>query len=509
MKERSKLFVREFVEYLNQTKIMKVNEVRENTGTLTIPAFNVEIEKQNLKAFWRAFYTILFGENSNTMFFIVNAQSKEILESYLIWSDSGKYPSIVEILDMNALRITYDHLSNLEMLFEAIKPLIKDKYDCNLGNIAVIDNNVFNLIEKKTGNNQNPLYVASVLMDILSDLDGALFKSFPSIRFIEFMKSMRIFLNNTTFEQLHSALSDTFPDLDILFCIMFKDINIPFGIKSEKGKIAVKSYPMETIPKGTAMQDYFNSFSPKYPNKIAFMVTAEKINEIISNISDLELPPSKERFNWILQIIIFFYRQVERDWWISPRPKFENGFVRLIFRMFGYNINPEKLVHWLIPELLTSIVYRNFGLKSNLLMILGGKKTKTECIFIKTANYQINSIEPVDLTPYGIKMDAIHKIGEEGLRKIHTECSKSRGFVSAVIFIDKKLVKTLLESYIVDLHDDGFRSLRHFTQTLSHFKSTDNFQIFPKIPLHRSITEYSTGKNAKYLLDMITEIYEF
>ena len=131
MKERSKLFVREFVEYLNQTKIMKVNEVRENTGTLTIPAFNVEIEKQNLKAFWRAFYTILFGENSNTMFFIVNAQSKEILESYLIWSDSGKYPSIVEILDMNALRITYDHLSNLEMLFEAIKPLIKTS-DCNL-----------------------------------------------------------------------------------------------------------------------------------------------------------------------------------------------------------------------------------------------------------------------------------------------------------------------------------------------------------------------------------------
>ena len=42
-------------------------------------------------------------------------------------------------------------------------------------------------------------------------------------------------------------------------------------------------------------------------------------------------------------------------------------------------------------------------------------------IFIKTANYQINSIEPVDLTPYGIKMDA-HKISEEGL-KIHTECS--------------------------------------------------------------------------------------
>ena len=54
---------------------------------------------------------------------------------------------------------------------------------------------------------------------------------------------------------------------------MFKDINIPFGIKSEKGKIAVKSYPMEMIPKGTAMQDYFNSFLPKYPNKIAFMVT--------------------------------------------------------------------------------------------------------------------------------------------------------------------------------------------------------------------------------------------
>ena len=87
------------------------------------------------------------------------------------------------------------------MLFYSIKHLIKDKYDCILGNIAVIDNNVFNLIEKKTGNNQNPLYVASVLMDILSDLDGALFKSFPSIRFIEFMKSMRIFLNNTTFEQ--------------------------------------------------------------------------------------------------------------------------------------------------------------------------------------------------------------------------------------------------------------------------------------------------------------------
>ncbi len=509
IEESLKKFITEFAAYTSKTKGQKVYDLNKESGKITLPIVDLEMENQNVKAFWRAFYSLIFGENCSSIFFLVNQQASEIEKIILIWSESGKYPQNVEFLDKNALRISYAHLESLEMLYEAIKPLVKDKYNCNLANIYIIDKSVFEEVNHSLSEKCDFLCTLSILADAFIDPNSNRVRYYPKNDLVEFLIALKKFLNNASFASLYQIYKSSIPEMDVLFSFLFNGVVIPFGITISKKEFTLKSYELDKIPEDTATQDFFDNFITKYNHKISFLVSANKIKELITNLCQLEIPPTKERLNWFLQSAIFAYRQMERDWWISPRPKFQNGFVRLLFRMMGYNVNPQKLAHWVIPELIISMFNRNFGLKNRMIMILGEKKAIPVYLLVEAKNATIEKIEPLQhLDP--AKFPVLdQKLTLEKLRLIRSEFSKSHGFINAVVYIDKKLIKSLLEIIIVDLHYNGMRPLKNITNTFSLFKDKNGFLMYPIVPLYNGLLNYSGNQNIKWMLDIITEIYEF
>jgi hypothetical protein len=233
---------------------------------------------------------------------------------------------------------------------------------------------------------------------------------------------------------------------------------------------------------------------------------------LLSNTFELDIPIDQERFKLLLQKFLYGFRSFENKWYMIPRPKIYNNLNRFIVRLLGFNINLKKLSHWAIPEQIFNLFNLYFGLNYRLLLIFTSvtktsiKKTDylnyafKSAILLEVENKKLVSIKSISKNEL-ILEDIINK-----LDTIHAKTSSKYGYISAVMNIDKSLLRRIIGSFGIKLS-----KYRPFSKSKAYkmLRKEQYFNIYPELPPYKLIKDKGMVSLLKIILPIIIDKHEF
>ncbi|MBY8987345.1 MAG: hypothetical protein KGD61_02735, partial [Candidatus Lokiarchaeota archaeon] len=194
------------------------------------------------------------------------------------------------------------------------------------------------------------------------------------------------------------------------------------------------------------------------------------------------------------------------NWNMFPKPKINNILLRFLIRLFGININIKKLSHWAIPDFLFDLSATYIGLNANLLLILtdkitdSSKQTSTELFIFRVEKGSIKKLDYIN------NQELINKTNQQSLESIRLVISEQYGFISNVLMVDKYLIKTILNAFLIDFHKISIFSLLKVIKLL---KNSRYFQLYPEIPPYTLLKKKRSISFLKDLLSIFIDKHEF
>ncbi|GAG85636.1 unnamed protein product, partial [marine sediment metagenome] len=172
------------------------------------------------------------------------------------------------------------------------------------------------------------------------------------------------------------------------------------------------------------------------------------------------------------------------------------------------NVNLKKLSYWAIPELICNIHNSLWGLSNKIIIIFtnlesSNKGKSNEQVFLKDSisnaylieifNGKLKKISLLD------KSDIISDNQLNSLSNIRNILSSKFGYISSVISIDKSLIKSIIQNFLLNLNRfNPFAKLI----TIRKFQNQNYFNIYPKNTLVQKL-------KIRNLLPILIDKYEF
>ena len=221
---------------------------------------------------------------------------------------------------------------------------------------------------------------------------------------------------------------------------------------------------------------------------------------------EAEMPPNKEKLKLLFQKVLYGIRSYDLYWNMFPKPKVNNILLRFLIRLLGINLNLKKLSHWAIPDFLFDLGDTYIGLNANLLLVLtdnnkdNSKQTSTVLILFRIENGSIKKLDHIN------DQELITKINQQSLESVRLVISEQFGFISNVLMVDKHLVKTILNAFLIDFHKISIFSL---LKVIKLFKNPRYFQLYPKIPPFTLLKKKRSIFLLKDLLSIVIDKHDF
>jgi hypothetical protein len=198
-----------------------------------------------------------------------------------------------------------------------------------------------------------------------------------------------------------------------------------------------------------------------------------------------------------------------------PQPKVYNSLRRFLVRLFGLNLNLKKVSHWAIPEMTFNAIQSYLGLNSKILIIITdiGKFKKTKslnsslltkgfkyALIFELENGTVKNIAPID------KIEVFPDNKFAGYEDLRVRFSDKFGYISAIINVDKLVLKEIIGSFGSQLS-----KVRPFTKfkALKLLKNRIYFNIYPELPPFRVIRDISIKQLVKTFLPIFIDKHEF
>ena len=216
------------------------------------------------------------------------------------------------------------------------------------------------------------------------------------------------------------------------------------------------------------------------------------------------MPPNKEKLKILFQKLLYGIRSYDSNWSMYPKPRLNNFLLRFLIRLLGVNFNLKKLSHWAIPDFIFDLSDTYLGLIADLLLILTDKtnlkQASTEIFLVRIENSTIKQFDYIN------KTELNNKVSQQSLESVKVELSKQFGFISHVLMMDKNLIKTILNVFLIDFHKISIIS---FLKVIKQLKNPRYFQVYPEIPPFISLKKRSSISILKDLLSIFIDKHDF
>jgi len=357
-------------------------------------------------------------------------------------------------------------------------------------------------------------FVRSILDLIQTSFENNLFSIYPEPNFLRFYKKCIASLNGIRLSNVFSYIESSFPAFNTL--LILNSTRLPIALKlikkngnSNDSEIDIKLTSLEgeryKLNRKSHKTDFKLIQSDFNVDKIVNL-DQNPFLLFLSELFETEIPPGREKLKLLLQKALYGIRSYDLIWNMFPKPNINKFLLRFLIRLLGINLNLKKLSHWAIPDFLFNLGTTYFGLNATLLLVLTDKSknkskhTSTKLILFRIENGSIINLEYIN------NQELLTKINLQPLESVRIILSEKFGFISNVLMVDKYLIKTILNAFLINFHRISMFSLLKVIKLL---KNPRYFQLYPEIPPYILLKKKGGISFLKYLLSIVIDKHDF
>jgi hypothetical protein len=517
----------------NWSKILNFNaniEIIEESNLpkkkVRIPLTPIKVDANILYYLFELLYPKFINDQQNILDIIISNDGNEILKVILYKTKKAGIHESFQILLNDIIDFQLKYVKNLDDFdeqFSKIQISLIEKTGLRISSIRIFKKKAIDIINKYCENIEEfSIYeFLNRFMDLVQNLfEKDIFYIFPRPNIYKFIKEGINLLNGIKFAKIFEFLDEIFLKFNTAFVLSSEKLILILQIrklKSHKGKseiifniFTLKDLEIDT--EGLSIEEILNVIQNKLKSDNVYYLNQNNLMNLLLDVFELDFPIAKEGIQLLLQKGLFGLRSFENIWYMVPRPKVYKSLIRFFVRLLGININLKKISHWAIPELIFNTLDLYLGLKYKILIILTSLTKKN----MKKADYlnyafehafllEIENRRVVQIIPINNnEIFSDDKINT--LEIIRANTSEKYGFVSAVINIDKSLLREVLDNFGSKL--SKYKPLSK-SKTYKMFKKECYFNIYPKLPPYKLIKDKGMISLFKIVLPILIDKHEF
>lgn len=493
---------------------------------IRIPLTPIKINAYILYHFFKVLYPKFINDQQNILDMIISDDGKELNALYLYETQKAGIHESIEKIPLNLVKYQHKYLKDFDKIFDKVQGDLIKKKQVRISSIRLFKQSAIDILNEYCVDIEE-VPINSFLerfLDLIQKLiEQDLFLIYPEPIIYKFLKELIYFLKDIRLKNLFSFIYDSLPKFNISFLVNSEDLNLILHLQKKSYNFDESYLRINLMTPNDLKIDIDNLNVKEALDLIQEKLKVEKLyyfkqNNIISLLSDLFeliIPPKKQNLEFIIQKLLFGYRSFENDWFMIPRPIIYNHLVRFILRLFGLNLNLKKLSHWAIPDLIFNFLDSYFGLNSKVLFILTDiskhKKLNLKKIeYLKAASeiaflIEIENSTLVKLLPIQ-KREIFSDASNDSLDSLRLKFTETFDFLSAVITIDKSLIRSLVENFIFKHSKLAlFSKLR----VLKMIKKKHYFDMYPEFPPYKLIKKKRVFSLLKLYTPILIDKHEF
>jgi len=490
---------------------------------LQIPLISLDTEGYILYYLFERLYPLFVNDQQNILDIIITDNNHKVLKLILYKTNIAGIHESFQILPSNLIKVKENDLVNIEQFFNKVQSILMKKENLRISLIRIFKKNAIDVINNHCKGLEKLSFYESILrfLNLIQNLSQHDFLYiYPEPNFYSFIKKLISFLNGIKFSNFCEFFYNLLPGFNssivlnsdkLILVLRIKKITYGTGKASLSFNILTPE-DLGIIVENKSPTGLLSQVQIRTKSRNVFLINQRQVISLLLEIFELNFPPTKDKLLLIFQKILFGFRSFENQWYMLPRPKVYNWLRRLKVRLTGINLNLKKVSHWAIPELISSTVDSNIGLKSKVLILITDgarfKKFNLErsnsvnrairyAFLVSLENRRITEFLPLN------RDDLSSNIKIHNLESIKSYISEKNGYVSYVIAMDKRFLEEFFKSNIYKYKP--FSKSKAFKM----LKSNSFFYVFPEPPLYKLLKIKGVSSFIKLFLPVMIDKHEF
>ena len=510
------IFKENWLKILNfNSKVNIIEDPRELKENVRIPLTPNEINPFLLYRLFELLYPKFINDQQNILDIVISDFELDniVFGLYLYETTKPGIHARIKGLPKDSIEIKKEDLRNLDALFNKIQLIIQKDHGIKVSCIRLIKKRAIDLTNSHCERFTKSTYYEFIqsLLDIIQiTLEQELIFIYPEPNILRFLKSSIALLEGIKLSKIFEFIKNVIPSFNALFVINSNNLPILLKIKKEN---TISLHPEIELNLNLLESEKYNLNEQNLlPDLKALQIDFKTDNVInidqsslltfLSELFEMEVPPSKEKAQLILQKLLYGIRSYDLYWNMVPKPIIANTLFRFLIRLFGINLNLKKLSHWAIPDFIFGLIDTYIGLNANILFILTEQRNKSpnsnDFMLVRIENGAINKLEYIN------DKDFLSKVDQESLESIRLSVSENFGFITTVFKVDKFLIKAVLSAFIINFHKTSLFSILKVLKLLKK-----HIQIYPEIPPYTLIKNRRGFSLLKDALSIVIDKHEF
>ena len=502
------------------SKVSIIENPRELDEKVKIPLTPIQIDAFLLYNLFAVLYPRFINEQQNILDIIVSDFDidNNVFGVYLYKTDKPGVHETVKNLPNDLVGINQENLGAMNEIFNKFQSKILKDYGVKINSIRLIKKRGLDLINSHYGkfsNSTNSEIFRSFLDLIQIFLNANLLAMYPEPPVLKFLRNNISLLEGIKLSSIFAFIEDIIPSFNFLVATASNQLSFGINLKKIENNSLNSVIEVRLLP--IDREDYaLNPYGLLTDNKTAqqnfmvnnlFNINLDGLLKFLSELFENEIPFDKEILRLLLQKFLYGIRGYDLQWSTYPKPKAFNTLIRFLIRLIGIDLNLKKLSHWAIPDYIFGLFDTFIGLNAKILLIVTSNNKNNDkanptpiTMLLEIEKGSLKKIKKIT------EKELLSGINQESLDSIRFAYSEKFGFVTNILILNKNLIKTILNTFIFELHKISLFSI---LKILKMLKKPQNFQIYPEIPPYSLLKKKNSFFFMKDLLKIFIDKHNF
>jgi len=510
-------------------KVEDIESARAIKNKLRMPLTPIDIEAYLLYYLFDILYPKFINDQPNVLDIIISDNGIDVLYLYLYETKRAGIHESYQKLPTNIMKDKFFfqkvNLEKIDAFFNKLQLIIADKRKVKISSVRIFKKSAIDIINEycmdiKEISTRD--FFKKIIKLIQTLVEQNLIDIYPEPNILRFLKETMSFLKGIKFVDVFDFLDDLLPVFNVAIVLFSQRQVFILNVIKKLTQSEIPEYSIEfTTPEELgvdldditrvkivdAVKEHMN------PDNMYFL-NQDDLVSLFLDVFELDVPLAKEQFQLILQKILYGLRTYERNWFKEPRAK-NKTLKRFFIKMLNINLDVNKISHWVIPETIMNLLNSYFGLKSKILVIYTDNENTNssnakpedylDIAFKKGLLLEIENGSLTNLIPIE-KHLIISDNNINTIEAIKIRFAEMQGYLSAVITIDRSLLKKVINDFMINFSKSKLLSK---LKTLKMVKNPNLFTIYPEFPLFKLLKESGNLSLLKTLSSISIDLHEF
>ena len=511
------------------SKVDNLNDAKAIKEKVRIPLTPINIEAYLLYYLFDLLYPKFINDQQNVLDIIISDDGNDILKLYLYETKKAGIHESYQRLPLNVMKDKFlfqkVNLEKIDAFFNKLQLIIAEKKKVKISSVRIFKKGAIEIINEYCVNIEESStrdFIRNMIELTQTIIEQDLFYMFPEPNILIFLKESMKFLKGIRFVDIFDFIDDLLPNFNIAVVFFSKKQTFILKLIKELNQYEKIDYIIEiTTPEDLSLdlndltkEKIMSAVKESVNSDVVYLFNQDDLISLLLDIFELNVPLEKEKFQLIMQKILYGLRTYERNWYKIPRAK-NTTLKRFFIKLLNVNLDAKKISHWAIPEIIMSLINSHFGLKSKILIIYTDIQNSNiinlnpedylDMAFRKGSLLEIENGSVINIVQ--IKKDLIISNDKiNSIDAIKLRFTETQDHISAVISIDRSLLKKVINDFLTNFSKSKLLSK---IKTLKMFKIQYNFNVYPELPLFKLLKESGSISLLKSLSSILVDMHEF